>query len=54
MKTMDSKEAKQGLASPVKKKECHRSVLDKKDCSMEHKKTKKTKNGHAKVTTVME
>ena len=51
MKTMDSKEAMSGLASPVKKKEHHRSVLDKKACSME---CKKTKNGHRRVTTVME
>jgi hypothetical protein len=54
MKTMDSKEAKPSLASPVKKKGCHRSVLDKKVCSTECKKTKKKKNGHGKVTMVTE
>ena len=36
---MKSKEAKSGLASPIKSKGRHRSVLDKKVCSTEQKQT---------------
>jgi hypothetical protein len=51
MKTKDSKEAKPSLALPVKKKGYHRSVLDKKVCSTE---CKKTENSLGRVTTVTE